>query len=399
MKKNINKYLLYYLSILFLFSLLFLFKKYTVENDSTISEWLINYEGGFTKRGLIGQISIFISKTFSIELRESIFIFQTIVVGTYFILLFHFLKNIKSERLFLLAIFTPIFILYPVAEIEVLARKEIFVFISLIVYVFIPSKKLIYDLSYKLFILPLVILIWEPVIFFFIYFFSIDIIKYRFTKINSAFLKNILFYIPAISLAIFIALNPMSIEQHDEMKKVLKNEFNEICYMSCALLQSKSSIVQQFQGNFHKYSFEIFLRYFLIILIGFGPLFILLKHSTLKRSNLFFFKYFKNLLAPFLFIASPIIILFAMGYDWGRWVNIGYVFLCITYFFIYKNNYININSTILKRNFISKLSKKLFIFIFIIFCFGWNPKTVISGDVASFPGYRIPYKVFKMLYY
>ena len=257
MKKNINKYLLYYLSILFLFSLLFLFKKYTVENDSTISEWLINYEGGFTKRGLIGQISIFISKTFSIELRESIFIFQTIVVGTYFILLFHFLKNIKSERLFLLAIFTPIFILYPVAEIEVLARKEIFVFISLIVYVFIPSKKLIYDISYKLFILPLVILIWEPVIFFFVYFFSIDIIKYRFTKINSAFLKNILFYIPAISLAIFIALNPMSVEQHEEMKKVLENEFNEICYMSCELLQNKSSIAQQFQGNFGKYSFEI----------------------------------------------------------------------------------------------------------------------------------------------
>ena len=54
---------------------------------------------------------------------------------------------------------------------------------------------------------------------------------------------------------------------------------------------------------------------------------------------------------------------------------------------------------ILKRNFISKLNKKLFIFIFIIFCFGWNPKTVITGDVASFPGYRIPYKVFKMLYY
>jgi hypothetical protein len=34
---------------------------------------------------------------------------------------------------------------------------------------------------------------------------------------------------------------------------------------------------------------------------------------------------------------------------------------------------------------------------FVIYCFGWNPKTVITGDVASFPGYRIPYKVFKLL--
>ena len=29
---------------------------------------------------------------------------------------------------------------------------------------------------------------------------------------------------------------------------------------------------------------------------------------------------------------------------------------------------------------------------FIVFCFGWNPKTTMTGDVASFPGYRIPYK-------
>ena len=46
----------------------------------------------------------------------------------------------------------------------------------------------------------------------------------------------------------------------------------------------------------------------------------------------------------------------------------------------------------MNSNFIMTLNKKLFIFVFIIFCFGWNPKTVITGDVASFPGYRIPYK-------
>ena len=61
MKKNINSYLFIYLIILFLFSIFFLYQKHDVANDSTISEWIINYEGGFTKRGLIGQISIYIS--------------------------------------------------------------------------------------------------------------------------------------------------------------------------------------------------------------------------------------------------------------------------------------------------------------------------------------------------
>ena len=98
-------------------------------NDSTISEWLINYEGGFTKRGLIGQLSIYLSNFFTIKLREVIFILQTLMVGVYFILIYQFLKNISYNKIFIFAIFTPIFILYPIAEIEVLARKEIFIFI------------------------------------------------------------------------------------------------------------------------------------------------------------------------------------------------------------------------------------------------------------------------------
>ena len=65
MKKNINLQLSYYLIILFFFAVFFLFQKHHVANDSTISEWLINYEGGFTKRGFIGQISFYIANLFS----------------------------------------------------------------------------------------------------------------------------------------------------------------------------------------------------------------------------------------------------------------------------------------------------------------------------------------------
>ena len=86
-----------------------------------------------------------------------------------------------------------------------------------------------------------------------------------------------------------------------------------------------------------------------------------------------------------------------MGYDWGRWVNITYVLLAIAYFYLYKNNLILLNKKKLEENFINKLKGKIFIFLFVVYCFGWNPKTVMTGDVASFPGYRIPYKAFKVL--
>ena len=96
--KKINNYLFYYLIILLGFSYFFLFIKHQVGNDSTISEWLINYEGGFTKRGLIGQFAIEISRFFRADLRWVIYLFQSFVCTFYFILLYNLLKKLKNER-------------------------------------------------------------------------------------------------------------------------------------------------------------------------------------------------------------------------------------------------------------------------------------------------------------
>ena len=397
MKKNINSYLAFYLFVLFLFGLFFLFIKHSVGNDSTISEWLINYKGGFTKRGIIGEICIWFANLFSANLRDIIFGFQTVILGVYFILIYFFLRNIKVDRILLLSIFTPIFILYPIAEIEVLARKEVFIFIILLIYLFIPINKIGLQNIYKIIVLPLSVLIWEPVVFFLLFWISLDIINNKYQKINLENLTKLLPYLPAVSVAFYIIFNPMTLEQHDQMAEFLANNFNETCYMSCGLLKSKSTIFQQFQVNFSKYSFEVFLRYFLIIIVGFGPLFILLFYSKLKDKNLIFFKNFNNLLIPFLFILSPVLVLFAMGYDWGRWVNISYVFSIISYVYLYKKRKIFISENKIQNNKLNKVSKKIFVLFVVIYCFSWNPKTVISGDVASFPGYRIPYKVFKLL--
>ena len=396
MKKNINFYIFIYLSVLFLFSIFFLYQKHDVANDSTISEWLINYEGGFTKRGVIGQLSIYLSNFFIIKLRDAIFILQTILVGTYFLLIYHFLKNIFYNKIFIFAIFSPIFILYPIAEIEVLARKEIFIFIYLLVYTFIPIEEKKYKFYYKFFLFPVAILIWEPVIFFILFFFFLDLIENNIKKINKLFFFQIISYLPSILLALYIALNPISEESHNLMRSSLMENFNENCYMSCELLKTKSSIYQQFQGNFDKYSIEIFVRYILIIIIGFGPLFILLFNSKLKN-KIFFLDKFNNLLFPYLILLSPVIFLFAMGYDWGRWVNISYVISIISFIYIYKYNLITLSEKFLSNKLLKNIKKKIFIFIVIIYCFGWNPKTVITGDVASFPGYRIPYKVLKII--
>ena len=396
MKKNINNYLLLYLSILIIFSYFFLYIKHQVGNDSTISEWFINYEGGFTRRGIIGQFALFQSRLFDLDLRLSIFLLQCTTCTLYFFLLFNLLKNIKTNKVIYLSIFTPIFILYPVAEIEVLARKEVIVFSIFLIYLFIPRTNQFKNLSLIIF-LVLSILIWEPIVFFYPLFFLFEIIERNIQKANLDFLKIFFYFTPSIFIAFFFITSPISEEQWMIMAGVLKNEFGQNCYMSCGLLNSKSTIIQQFQGNLSKYSLEVFLRYFLIIVIGFFPLHILYKNSFLRNKNLILFNKFKKIVSIFSLSLIPVLLLFAMGYDWGRWVNITYVLLAIVYFYLYKKNLILLNKKIFEENIINKLKGKIFIFFFIVYCFGWNPKTVISGDVASFPGYRIPYKVFKVL--
>ena len=395
-EETIYNFLAIYLIILLVFSYFFLFTKHQVGNDSTISEWLINYEGGFTKRGLIGQIAIEISRFFNLNLRITILFLQSFVCSIYFILLFDFLKNLKLEKIVILSIFTPIFILYPVAEIEVLARKEIIIFSLYLIYLLVPNGNILKIFSFIVFT-SISMLVWEPVIFFFPIIFLLEIIEKNIENYDVHFYKILFMFVPSLIIASIFIFDPLNELEWNTMASILKSEFGQNCYMSCFLLKSKSTIIQQFQGNYGSYSLEVFIRYFFIILIGFYPLFTLIKNSKINNYNLILFKHFGSFSKILLFSLTPVILLFAMGYDWGRWVNISYIFLLIIFFQLLKHRRITINYENLKNTFIYKLKRKAFIFFFVIFCFGWNPKTVITGDVASFPGYRIPYKVFKII--
>jgi len=384
---NSNKYFKLYILILFIFSVFYLYGKYNVGNDSTISEWLINYEGGFTKRGLIGQIAISISELLNFSLRQSIFYFQIFSIGIYYLLLINFFKSVKFNKIILLSIFTPIFLLYPVAEIEVLGRKEIIIFSFYLIYLTLQNFK--QKNYFRIFLLPLLMLIWEPVIFFFIFWLIVDYIEGVFEKDFKSIIKYLFTFVPAILIGFYIALNPISEADHKNMAIFLKENFNENCYMSCALLLSKSSIYDQFQANFNLFNFEIFFRYFLIILIGFGPLFIMIKFSQFRKLN--------NKMLLFL-IMPPILILFMMMSDWGRIVNIFYTFSIISFLNLYKKKFVLINNEILRNFFVKVLNRKyIYIFFFIIFCFGWNPKTSLTGDIGTNPLWKIPYNASKRI--
>ncbi len=396
---KINKAVLVYLIFLLFFAIFYLLSKHNVGNDSSVSEWLINYSGGFTRRGLGGEISIYISNLLNITLREAIFALQSILHIAYFLLIYKYIKNLKLNMLQIFAFFAPIFLLYPVAEIEVLGRKEIVLFVFFISFLFFINLKnnKIAEL-FIFFILPFICLIWEEVVLFCPYIAIIFIIKRNLKSFWESFKYLVVIFLPSVLIFIFIFFSPLSLEGHSEMCKFLEIQFGEKCYMSASMLVTSTIHFDTLwiHSNAH---LEHYVRYIWIFVVGFMPLNILVFNSSfiykknfitknLKLRNLFFLLYF------------PSLILFMYGYDWGRWINITYTFSILLYLFLLKNNLITNDFKYFFKKHKEFLGNRILVsLLFFIFAFGWNPKTVITGDIGSFPWYRIPYKAIKVFDY
>ncbi len=398
LKRNWSNYFQIYVFALIFFGVFFLYSKHDVGNDSSISDWFINYEGGFVRRGLIGELITNFSIMLSLKLRDTILIFQLLFFTSYYFLIILFCKNLLQNRLIILAIFSPIFILYPVAEIEALGRKELIIFLIFLSYLLTDIKNFKVQIIYKVILFPISILTWEPVFIFFSFVFLIDLFVFQIRNFDKKFFYLIASYLISIFLVILIYLNPFSQENHNVMRDFLNNEFGEICYMSCDFVgqQSSNSFSELYQTFLVKFKFTYALRYLIIILIGFFPLYLLSTYSNINhKKQILIISKFKNLFFPFLLAFLPSTVLYLVMYDWARVVHISYSFSLLTFLFLIKENFIEFSKQNVQLNYISKLSKKIFILVFFLFAFSWNPKVVMPDDVASKPIYATPYKFYK----
>jgi hypothetical protein len=400
MSLNEKKFFLFYLLFLFIFGLIFLYDKHNAGNNWTMSEWLINYQGGFTRRGLLGDIAFNLAIFFNLKIRFVIFLLQATSYLIFLIVIYNFLKDIKINFLSKLAIYTPIFLLFPLAEIESLVRKETLIFILFIFFLNLASKKFErkYCNFYIFFIFPISFLIWEPIIFLFPIIFFILYLKNYQKNVLKTFLKIFFISLPSIIIFFFTILTQLSEIGHHKMCQSLMINFKENCGMSLSMLKSKSSIIQQFTDVMPLYKIEYFIRYFFILFIGFLPLLILSCNSNFTNTKIKIINYFKSFFSVLILLLCLVPIFFAAMLDWGRVTNIVYTISVLLYFFLLKNKYIfTVQSKIYSsiNNFLN--NKNYYYFIFFLYCFCWNIKTLFSEKIGSFPIYRILTKSIKIL--
>ena len=287
--QKFNSLFFLFITFIFLTAVYWLYQKHTVSNDSTISEWIINYQGAFTRRGIIGEICFQLADFFDLSLRFIIFLFQAFLYLIYSILVYYFIKGVPKNTLTIIAIISPLFLLYPIAEIEVLARKEIFIFIGFIIFLNLSNNRYSKNvpLIYIFFIFPILCLIWEPFVFFFFFVTYIILLNNNKDSLKIITLKIFLSFSSSLLTIIIILLNTISVDEHLLMANTLMERFGETCYMSCSMLGYKTSIKAQYASVFDLLSYEVILRYSLIVLIGFSAL-LILTYNTKLKDKLFF---------------------------------------------------------------------------------------------------------------
>ena len=124
---NFDKYFSVYLLFILASSIFLINNNYLLDTNNSIAEWVINYQGGFGRRGLIGELFLLISSITGIYLKNVILYFLVIIFVLYYLLIYLFFINLNLNKIFIIAIYSPLFIIFPIAELEGLGRKDVII--------------------------------------------------------------------------------------------------------------------------------------------------------------------------------------------------------------------------------------------------------------------------------
>ena len=342
---------------------------YLEYSDWQYADWLINYQGGFIRRGFIGEILFKIQNFLSLELDILVFNFVSLLYLILTMVLIKSVKYLENSKIDILIFLSPGFFLYPVMNSEIIGRKEILLFVMLGLSVFFEKYvKDRYLLGITLFIIFVLSLTHTGLLFYSPYLlFLFFIIKVNRNK-KISFLDILIITASLLIISSLIYFNLGSKAQVIEICSSIKNFVKDNCINRGQFLWLYSSMTEYFEVKSRinlSTNFVIYLTSLFLVFIFFS---IKLYSAKFKTNNNLF-----NSINPFIiffllfFSTIPIYI---MGIDWGRYISMSYFSTYFIYIYLIKQKMINFNS----KNFLFKkaISKNIF-FIFVFFyAFTWT---------------------------
>ena len=361
-----------YLKLLIWISFIFLslsFYSWVDEYSSwQYGDWLINYQGGFVRRGLIGELFYSLHSLTKIPLDLIILASVIFFFFNFSLILVKTTKLIGDTKIDLLIFLSPGFFLYPVMNSEIIGRKDIILVLLIGVLVFYKD---IFKKNINLFLICFLITFLTLSHSGFLFYSQYIVVIYLFSeiKLNNRFLKSkicfiIILYLILGSLTHYYSGTQEQVYQICESVKIFAPKdcanTGQISWLksntSHYLIEKLTFDNLTLSNHIIVYSISLYLIYFFFFF-------------KIKKSEFQIKKSFLTNITPYKFFLVLIFLtlpIFILGRDWGRYIYLNYCCSFFVYIYLTKNNLIffkNIN--------IPKLLNKKYLFVLILFFYSF----------------------------
>lgn len=359
-----------FLKILLLFSFIVIsinFFEWTEKKSYfEYSDWLINYQGGFTRRGLFGEILFILHKVSGLGLDLILYLGVTSMYFVFFLFLYKILKKSNLNFLNTLILFSPLSFTYLALNKTLAGRKEILLFFLLVIFFYNLKNIKFENIKYWIiFILTVSSLTHFGFIFYSPFLILFFIFLYPEKKFKDLFIQILPILFSGLLIILFtfystIYSKPDIFEICESIKNFVKNCPSET-YVNVLnySISDIRAINISYAGNYY------FIKYLIYFILSFTPITIALlnlrNNKNYKIKKLFIF------LSISIICTFPV---FYLGVDYGRYLNWQYMFVLLLYLHL-------INFKFLKQNnknyfFDSKIPKQILYVIIFIYGFTWS---------------------------
>lgn len=361
-----------YLKLLIWISFIFLslsFYSWVDEYSSwQYGDWLINYQGGFVRRGLIGELFYSLHSLTKIPLDLIILASVIFFFFNFSLILVKTTKLIGDTKIDLLIFLSPGFFLYPVMNSEIIGRKDIMLVLLIGVLVFFKD---IFKKNINLFLICFLITFLTLSHSGFLFYSQYIVVIYLFSeiKLNNKFLKRKICFIIILYLILGSLTHYYSgtQEQVYQICESLKTFAPKDCANTGQISWLKSNTSHYLtekltfdnltlSNHIIVYSISLYLIYFFFFF-------------KIKKSEFQIKKSFLTNITPYKFFLVLIFLtlpIFILGRDWGRYIYLSYCCSFFVYIYLTKNNLI-----VFKNFNIPKLLNKKYLFVLILFFYSF----------------------------
>ena len=282
-----------------------------------IGDWLINYQGGFVRRGLFGELAIRLSDALPFVRPDWVAGICQIFLYMIF-LVFSYLNLLRQPCLkpYWILIFSPFLFCFQIITIGGGGRKEIIFFALLSVLVWVANtasfRRFRKVFGIMLLFYPLAVLTHEMLILFLPYLFIVYFIRDPFRK------KNLRWQIPLLSLSLVALFASLLFPGTDGTATGISQSLlcRGVVVGADAVNWLRSDIQQSVMAVRYGITNGHFISIYTIVLIlvglGFLPLLPKIRALFENRAALFLF----------LFSCAGSCLLAVVAIDWGRWIYI-----------------------------------------------------------------------------